>query len=101
MKKETAAFKINGKSLALAVEPPYVDKVSKYLDKLAFGELVDNQTVADNVGYSFRMIQSDAGSHPTLRPYTAKIHSHSALKRAWGNKKTIAALRTHKEICVA
>lgn len=93
-------FKINGKSLAAEVSSPCVERVSKYLDKLAFEELLDSATLAANVGYSVHHVQNAVAQRPELKKYTAMSKTRSAPKRVWGNKRTIRAFRKDKELCV-
>jgi hypothetical protein len=91
-------FLLNGQPINTEAIPASVLKIKAFLSKLPDNELLDRVELTKKAGMSAHSgYTCTALAHPLLADFCQTIR-YPARQNVWGNKKTIAALRKHKEI---
>lgn len=90
-------FKLNGKPLSVTPTPRVVRVLKEFLSKLPSNELLSTKELGSKLGYSPGNLSGNVTSRPEMRCFIVKVR-FPHIMTLWGNKKTITALRKHKEI---
>jgi hypothetical protein len=85
-------FKVNDSPFTPKTASPVVKKVTEFLDKYPFGELLETRNLASILKYIPGTIHKE-GASPILEDYRYKYQ----VKILWGSKKTIKALKKQNE----
>ena len=94
MKK--APFKLNGRPLVSVPAP--VLKIKALLEKLPDNELITKKELVEGLGWCGGTLESnDYRMHELLEPFKQLVR-YPQRQMVYGNKKTIAELRKHKEL---
>jgi hypothetical protein len=90
------SFKLNGKPLAKPV-PIAVLRIIGILEKMKLGDLLTTRELCARSGYTRESLISNYSGYQQLSPYKATVR-FPRRQLVWGSRKTITALRRHKEV---
>lgn len=90
-------FRLNGKPFSTTPTPRLVLKIREFVSVLPNNELLTTRELFKKLGYSYEGGWSHSRAHPAIKEFVVEVR-YPSRQCVWGNKKTIAQLRKHKEI---